>query len=76
MMYDAKPVTKGSRQHARPCRRADQSKMRKVQPDRARRCSLSDHDINRKVLHRRIQDLLHLTVQTVDFIDKQDISLL
>jgi hypothetical protein len=50
--------------------------MRQIQPDRPRRGFLPQHDIDRKILHGRVQNLLHLAVQPVDLIHKQNIPLL
>ena len=54
-------------------RRPDQGEARQVEPDRTRGRPLADNDIERVVLHRRIEDLFDRTVQTVDLIDKQNI---
>ena len=73
MTDHAEPVPERGREHSRPGRRADQCKVRQVKTDRPRSSSLSDHDIDRVVFHRRVQDLLHLSVQPMDLIHEQDI---
>ncbi len=51
--------------------RTDQGEVRQVDPDRARRRAFPDDDIQRKILHRRVENLLHRAGQPVDFIYKQ-----
>ena len=48
--------------------------MRDLEPDGARSWALADHDIEREVLHRRVEDLLHRTVEPVDLVDKEHIT--
>ena len=76
MVDDTEPIAERSSQ--KTCTRccADQRKLRQIQADRARRRAFSDHDINRKILHRWVKNLLDLAVQAVDLINKQDVALL
>ena len=75
-MHHPKTVAKRCREKPGPRRCANQSEFRKIQTDGSGRGTLADHDINRKILHCRIEYLLHLTVQTMNLIHKKDISLL
>ena len=52
------------------------NEMGKIQTDGTCCRSLPNHNIDRIILHCRIQHLLHLSVQTVNFVHKQKISLL
>ena len=74
MVDDTEPIAERSSQ--KTCTRccADQRKLRQIQADRARRRAFSDHDINRKILHRWVKNLLDLAVQAVDLINKQDVA--
>ena len=76
MMHHTKTVTKRCRQKSCPGSRPHQRKLRQIQTYRPGRSSLPDHNINSIILHSRIKDLLHLPVQAVDLIHKQNISLL
>lgn len=51
-----------------------QRKLGDIQANRARRRTLANHDIEGKVLHRGVQDLLDRTVEAVDLVDKQHIA--
>ena len=66
----AEAVAERRGQHARPRRRADERKMGQIEADGPGRRALPDHDIDRKIFHRGIEDLLDLPVQPVDLIDK------
>ena len=48
---------------------------RQIQADRARRRPLADHNINGKILHRRIQHFLHLTVQAMNLVHMLDVRI-
>ena len=45
-----------------------------IQPNGIGRGPLADHNIDGKVLHGRIENLLHRPVQTVNLVDKQHIA--
>ena len=68
-----KPVPQRGGQLARPGGGSDEGEFGQVQPDRVGRRSLADDDIDGKVLHGRIQDLLHRPVEPVDLIHEQDV---
>ena len=72
--HDAEPVAQGRGQEARPGGGADQGERRQVEPDRARRRALADHQVELVVLHRRIEDLLHRRLQPVDLVDEQHVA--
>ena len=76
MVHHPKTIPERCRKKSCPRCRSDQGKFRKIKTDRSRRSTLADHNVDCKILHRRIKDLLHLTIQAVDLIHKQDISLL
>jgi len=44
--------------------------------DAARSRALPDHDVNIKVLHRGIEDLLNRGMKAMDFIDEKDVIFL
>ena len=46
-----------------------------VEPQRPRRRSLADQDVERVVLHRGVEDLLDRPVQPVDLVDEQHVVL-
>ena len=54
--------------------RADEREPRQVEPDRARRRALADHDVELEVLHRGIEHLLDRARQPVDLVDEQDVA--
>ena len=54
-----------------PRRRADQRERRQRQPHRARRRPLADHEVEREVLERRVEDLGDRRRQAVDLVDEQ-----
>ena len=56
-----------------PRGRADQREGRQVDSHAARRWSLADNDVERAVLHRRIEHLLDDRVQAVDLVNKQHV---
>jgi hypothetical protein len=61
---------------SRPARvvAADQGEGRQVDADRPRRGSLADDQVQDVVLHRRIEDLLHIGRQAVDLVDEQHVA--
>src|SRR5215203_1975312 len=75
-LRDPEAVEQGLRKQALPGGRTDQREARQVHPDRACRGPLSEHDVHREVLHRGVEDLFDLPVQTMDLVDKQEVALL
>ena len=57
-------------------RGADDGERLEAEPERPGRWALADHHVERVVLHRRVEDLLHRAVQPVDLVDEQDVALL
>ena len=72
--HDAEPVAQGRGQQAGAGGGADQGERRQVEPDRARRRPLADHQVELVVLHRRIEDLLDRRLQPVDLVDEQHVA--
>ena len=56
--------------------RADQGETRQIDPNRARRRTFADHQVERAVLHRRIEHFLDRGVEAVDLVDEQDVAVL
>jgi hypothetical protein len=55
-------------------RRPDEREARQVDPHRPGRRSLADHDVDREILHRRVENLLDDPVQAVDLVDEEDVA--
>ena len=55
-------------------RGADERERRQVEPDRRRRRTLADDDVELEVLHRRVEDLLDGARQAVDLVDEQHVA--
>ena len=55
-------------------RRADQRERRQVDADRARARPLADDQVELKILHRRVEDLLDRRRQAVDLVDEQQVA--
>ena len=70
----AEAVTQRARELPGARRRADERESGQIQPDGVGRGALADDDVDGKVLHGRIQDLLHRTVEAVDLVDEQDVA--
>ena len=60
---------------ARPRRGADDGERLEAQAQAPRAGPLADHHVEREVLHRRVEDLLHGAVEAVDLVDEQDVPL-
>ena len=58
-----------------PGRRADQREARQLQADVARARPLADDDVERKVLHRRVEHLFDRPAQPVHLVDEEDVAL-
>jgi hypothetical protein len=71
---NAEAIAQGRGQKAGACSRADQGERRQVDPDRARRRPLADHQVELELLKRRIEDLLDRRRQAVDLVDEQDVA--
>ena len=59
-----------------PGGRADQGEFGQVDPHRARRRPLADHQVERAILHRRIEDFLDRRREPVDLVDEEDVAIL
>ena len=73
---NAEAVAQRRRDQPLPRGRADQGEFGQVDPDRARRRPLADHQVEHAVLHRRIEDLLDRRREPVDLVDEQDVAIL
>ncbi|MMZ64969.1 hypothetical protein D1872_273360 [compost metagenome] len=71
----AEAVSKRRRDHPRTRRRPDQREARQIEFDRLCSRAASDDDIESKILHRRIEYLLYGGRESVNLVDKEDISL-
>ena len=71
---DAEAVAQRRGQQAGAGGRADQGERRQVDPHRARRRPLADHQVELELLQRRIEDLLDRGRQAVDLVDEQDVA--
>ncbi len=54
-------------------RRADERERLEAEAERPGGWALADHDVEREVLHRRVEDLLDGPVEPVDLVDEQDV---
>ena len=73
---DAEAVAQGRGQQALPGGGADQGEARQVDAHRARRGPFADHQVERAVLHCRVEHFLDRRIQPVDFVDEQDVTVL
>ena len=73
---NAEAVAQRRGDQARARGRADQGEFRQIDPDRARRRPLADHQVELTILHRRIEDLLDRRREAMDLVDEQDVALL
>ena len=55
-------------------RGADERELGQIQPQAARAGPFADHDIQREVLHRGIEHLLHRVAQAVNLVDEQHVA--
>ena len=72
----AEPVAQRAADPARPRRGADHRERLEAEAERPGRRALADHDVERVVLHRRVEDLLDRAVEPMDLVDEQDVALL
>ena len=75
-MHYPETIPQRSCQHSRPGSGTHQGKPWQIQPDTPGRRPLPNNNIDDIILHRWIQHLLHLPVEPVDFVYKQNVSLL
>ena len=71
---DAEAVAQRPCEHARASGRPHKGEVRDLEPDGTRGRPLADHDIEREVFHRRIENLLDGTVQPVDLVDEEHVA--
>src|SRR6516162_5304569 len=70
----AEALAQRSSNQPRSRRRADQGEGRDIDADRTRRRTLADDQVELKILHRGIEDLLDRRRQTVDLVDEKDVA--
>src|SRR6185295_2562641 len=73
---DAEAVAQRRGEQALAGGRPDQGEARQLDPDRAGRRPLADHQVERAVLHRRVEHLLDRRSEAVDLVDEQDVAVL
>ena len=69
---EARPQRRGHQRQ--PCGGTHEREARQIQADGTSRRPFADHDVERVLFHRRIQDFLDHTAEAVNLIDEQDIS--
>src|SRR5262245_24774368 len=72
--WDAEAVTQRISEQTGAGGRTDQRKGGEIDLDRARGGSLADDEVELKVLHRRIEDLLDRRIEPMDLVDEKDIA--
>ena len=75
-LHNAEAGTQGGRQKPAPGRGPDQGKAREVDLHGAGAWALVDHDVDHKLLHRRVKVFLHDVGNPVNLIHKKDVALL
>ena len=73
-LHDAEAVAQRRGQQARAGGGADQRERRQVELDGTGARSLADHEIELRVLHGGIENLLHHRAQAMDFVDEQHVA--
>ena len=73
-MREPEPVSQRRGDETRPRRGPDQREVRQFQADAAGAGSLTQDDVDLEILHRRVEDLLDGSVETVDLVDEQHVS--
>ena len=73
---NAKAVTQGRGQQTLPRGCTDQRKRRQINPHGPRRWPFANHDIQRTVFHRGVEDFLNHGAEPVDFVNEQDVAIL
>ena len=72
MLVHLEAVAHRAGQHAAARRRADQRESLQVHRDRAGVDALAEHDVDAKILHRRVDELLDHARHAMDFVDEED----
>ena len=73
-LHNAEAVAQRRRQQTRPGGGANQRKRLEIELDRARRRSFTDHDVELKIFHGRVQHFFDHRAQAMNLIDKQHIA--
>ena len=73
---DAEAVAQRGGEQAGAGRRADERELGEVDADAARRRAFADHQVERAVLHRRVEDFLDRGGEAVDLVDEQHVAVL
>ena len=69
----AEAVAQGRAEHGVAGRRADEGEARQRQAHAAGARPFADHEVEREVLHRRVEDLFDGAGQAVDLVDEEDV---
>ncbi len=72
---NAEAIAQRIGQQPDPRRRADERELRQIDPNRARRRTFADHQVELEILHRRIENFLDRRVQAMNFVDEEHIAL-
>ena len=70
----AETITERRRQQTRACRRPDERERRQIERQRARSRTFAHHDVDAKVLERRVEDLLRRAAHPVDLVHEQHVA--
>ena len=73
--HHPEPVPEGGGELAGPGGGPDEGEPGQVQADGVGRGALADDDVDGKVLHGRVENLLHRPVEAVDLVHKEDVVL-
>src|SRR6185503_16652155 len=73
MLRDAESIAQRRRQESRACRRADERERLQRQLDRARAGPFADHQVELKILERRVQHFLDDGAQAMALVDEQHV---
>jgi hypothetical protein len=65
-------IAERGREHAGSRRGSDQRELLELEVDRAGVDSLAEHDVQAKILHRRVEVLFHRLGNAMDLVDEQD----
>ena len=74
MKNDAEPSPQRSGDQSRPRRRSDKRELRQLKLYRTRSRTLTDHDVDVVILHRRVEDLFDRRIETVDLVYEKHVA--
>src|SRR5918911_3626355 len=76
VLHDAEAPAQRSSNQTSTGRRSDQSELRQLQLDGASSRALPDHDVQLIILHRRVEHLFNLWLETMNLVYEEDFALL